>query len=192
MDDRPRDNSQRPRNTRPPRDSRHPEEATSPVALPSHPAGPATYRPVVPFQPTYSSFSPAGEQLSPQREVPTFQITAASQDYTMSRHTGQGPSTATTPRPQQYRLVSPGTPADPRNMTQVSPGFIFVIFPMFASFVCLSCSFPDFPFPPVSTLPLSVRVGVSFLISIFLIISRTLHCKRCMKLTGRYRTTRTS
>ncbi|KAK4936303.1 hypothetical protein LTR10_022780 [Elasticomyces elasticus] len=43
----------------------------------------------------------------------------------MSRRSAHGQGSGTTPRPQHYQLVSPGTPADPRNMTQVSPGFIF-------------------------------------------------------------------
>lgn len=33
------------------------------------------------------------------------------------------------PGPQQYSLVTPGMMRDPRNLSQVSPGFIYVIFP---------------------------------------------------------------
>ncbi|OCT50796.1 hypothetical protein CLCR_07626 [Cladophialophora carrionii] len=36
----------------------------------------------------------------------------------MSRYAGQGPTTVMTTRPQTYQLVSPGTPADPRTMSQ--------------------------------------------------------------------------
>ncbi|KAH0846632.1 hypothetical protein AYO21_11457 [Fonsecaea monophora] len=36
----------------------------------------------------------------------------------MSRSAALGPTTVSTTRPQQYQLVSPGTPADPRSMSQ--------------------------------------------------------------------------
>lgn len=56
--------------------------------------------------------------------------------YDMSRAASSGPTSvsASGSRSQPYQLVSPGTPADPRAMSQVSPGFIFVMFPMFACF----------------------------------------------------------
>jgi hypothetical protein len=58
--------------------------------------------------------------------------------HTMSRHaSSQG-------RSQQYQLVSPGTPADPRAMSQVSPGFIFV------NFLCLCVWLLTPSFPSVS------------------------------------------
>lgn len=47
---------------------------------------------------------------------------------------------------QQYQLMSSGTPADQaRAMSQVSPGFIFVIFPMSSRLLLLRPN-PPFPF----------------------------------------------
>ena len=40
----------------------------------------------------------------------------------------QEDSVYSTPGPQRYQLVSPGTLNDPRTMSQVSPGFIYVTF----------------------------------------------------------------
>jgi hypothetical protein len=40
----------------------------------------------------------------------------------------QDDSVYSSPAPQQYRLVTPGTLNDPRTMSQVSPGFVFVNF----------------------------------------------------------------
>jgi len=45
---------------------------------------------------------------------------------TMGRHSS--PSQSDPTRSQQYQLISPGTSNDPRAMSQVSPGFIFVNF----------------------------------------------------------------
>ena len=150
MDDSSREISQRARGKRPSRepDCRYQKEETGQVPLPSPPAGPATYSPSHPPQAAYTSFSPTAEQSPSPWEIPTFEFTSAPPNYTMSRRSGHGQSSGTTSRPQQYQLISPGTPADPRNMSQVSPGFIFVIFPMFASLVCIySSSLLAFPSP---------------------------------------------
>jgi hypothetical protein len=100
------------------------------ISLPSHPAGRGSHPP-----------SQASSSRTPQQRSPSISL-----DDAMSRHAGPGPTTVTTSRPQQYQLVSPGTPADPRTMSQVSPGFIFVIFPMFA--VALDSIPPYFSFCP--------------------------------------------
>jgi len=42
------------------------------------------------------------------------------------------------PGPQQYTLVTPGMLRDPRNLSQVSPGFIYVIFPKSTIAFCVS------------------------------------------------------
>lgn len=62
---------------------------------------------------------------------------AASED--MSRRTAQASKKTTQPDkpPAQYQLMSSESPADQaRSLSQVSPGFIFVIFPL----SCLYCS----------------------------------------------------
>ena len=60
--------------------------------------------------------------------------------FTMSRHSTQGHDR------HQYQLVTPGQPADPRAMSQVSPGFIFV------NFLCLCAAFASFSLPISSIL----------------------------------------
>ena len=63
----------------------------------------------------------------------------------MSRHSTTSTSSSrhapSSGRGQSYQLVSPGTPTDPRAMSQVSPGFIFVIFLC----PCACCSAHPFP-----------------------------------------------
>lgn len=68
----------------------------------------------------------------------------------MSRHSAQGRDR------HQYQLVTPGQPADPRAMSQVSPGFIFV------NFLCLRAAFPSL-FLPMSTLLQSLSLVSSIL-----------------------------
>jgi hypothetical protein len=91
-------------------------ESSSRISLPSRGSQTPGRRPAPIDSPTSRSSS------NPSPSSPSNDL--------MSRYAGQGPTTVSTTRPQQYQLVSPGTPADPRTMSQVSPGFIFVIFPM--------------------------------------------------------------
>lgn len=121
--------------SRRPQDDRRSASANITTTLPQHPA--AGRNPS--YTSAYSSSTPSqvGEPSTLQYQAPSYPITAAPgypspTQSTMSRHASSG---------QQYQLVSPGTPADPRAMSQVSPGFIFVMFPMFA--ICCWCF--DFP-----------------------------------------------
>lgn len=132
------------RNTRSP-PSRQRGGASGHIALPSHPAGRSSYTPSLPSPGAQPSVpEPLSEQSSSRREPTSFQIPAYPHEQAMSRYATPGPTTVSTSRPQQYQLVSPGTPADPRAMSQVSPGFIFVIFPLFAGVFIF---FNRFPFP---------------------------------------------
>lgn len=76
------------------------------------------------------------------RQAPSSTAYYSLAGHEMSRPASSGPTSIPGSRSQPYQLVSPGTPADPRAMSQVSPGFIFVMFPMFACFVspCLLLS----------------------------------------------------
>ena len=71
----------------------------------------------------------------------------------MARHISQSSSSG---RAGQYQLVSPGTPSDPRAMSQVSPGFIFVNF-----LSLLRCCFSP-AFLPLSYVALSFFFPPSF------------------------------
>ena len=102
-------------------------ELSSRVSLPSHSAARGSQ---TPSQPSLDTYSQQSTSRSSSNQSPSSPF-----DDAMSRHAGSGPTTVATSRPQQYQLVSPGTPVDPRTMSQVSPGFIFVIFPMFAGVV---------------------------------------------------------
>jgi hypothetical protein len=109
--------------------SRDQEDEPRSVTLPQHPAARRN-----PYTSAYNTSTPfqTGEQSTSRVQGTSYPISASPADSTMSRHASSGPTSVPTSRPQQYQLVSPGTPADPRAMSQVSPGFIFVIFPMFA------------------------------------------------------------
>ena len=125
-------------------------EPSSRISLPSHPAERASQTPAYPSPgrqpPTSDPYSRQSTSRSSSNPSPSSPF-----DDPMSRYGGQGPTTVATSRSQQYQLVSPGTPADPRTMSQVSPGFIFVIFPMFAdAFVLISLT--PFPLAPISFL----------------------------------------
>ena len=69
-----------------------------------------------------------GDPAAEISAIPDLEITSETPTLssTMGRHAPQPQGSGT--RSPQYQLVSPGTPADPRAMSQVSPGFIFVIF----------------------------------------------------------------
>jgi len=73
---------------------------------------------------------------------------------TMGRHSS--PSQSGPNRSQQYQLISPGTSNDPRAMSQVSPGFIFV------NFLSLCVDFCTLSFPPTSTLCRTFAVSYVF------------------------------
>lgn len=137
------------------------------VTLPQHPAAGrnSTYTSAYTAAAASNPSGP-GEQSTSRYQGPSYPTSpsaaaaaaAGPQSFTeptMSRHASTGPASVPTSRAQQYQLVSPGTPADPRAMSQVSPGFIFVIFSMFA--ICsFLCPFPGFSdscaccSPPVS------------------------------------------
>jgi hypothetical protein len=112
-------------------------ESSSRISLPSRGSQTPGRRPAPIDSPTSRSSS------NPSPSSPSNDL--------MSRYAGQGPTTVSTTRPQQYQLVSPGTPADPRTMSQVSPGFIFVIFPM-RRVACVVCSLAPFLIALISLL----------------------------------------
>jgi hypothetical protein len=91
---------------------------------------------------------------NPHDHNPATSQIGASQQKTipMSRYSS---STGSDRSPQQFQFVSPGTNADPRAMSQVSPGFIFVIFPLSMFFTALP--------KPLSHRPV---VGISYVISL--------------------------
>ena len=127
MDDLSRENStsSSDRTTRRASSGRQDDDPRS-VTLPRHPAAGRT---PYPSAYTTSTLSQTGEQSTSRTSYP---ISVSPFDATMSRHASSGPTSVPTSKSQQYQLVSPGTPSDPRAMSQVSPGFIFVMFPMFA------------------------------------------------------------
>ena len=87
--------------------------------------------------PSHSFDQPDSHSAQDQQgHTPYFIYPHSTAAYDMSRAASSGPTSvpASGSRSQPYQLVSPGTPADPRAMSQVSPGFIFVMFPMFACF----------------------------------------------------------
>ena len=71
----------------------------------------------------------------------------------MARHISQSSSSG---RSGQYQLVSPGTPSDPRAMSQVSPGFIFVNFLSLLR-CCFSPAFPSLSYVSLSFILLSLH-----------------------------------
>lgn len=152
MDDLSRENSTSSRDKTTRRaSSRNQEDEPRSVTLPRHPAAGRT-----PYTSAYNTSTPsqAGEQSASRTSYP---ISVSPFDSTMSRHASSGPTSVPTSKSQQYQLVSPGTPADPRAMSQVSPGFIFVIFPMFAmALLFIPCSFSFVsqisPLPPLKFL----------------------------------------
>ena len=68
------------------------------------------------------------------------------------------------PRPQQYQLFSPGSASDPRTMSQVSPGFIFVNFPKSLQMIPSPSCFRTEPCvqPPISTNPKQAILGIGW------------------------------
>ncbi|KAK5437913.1 hypothetical protein LTR34_001460 [Exophiala xenobiotica] len=82
------------------------------MARPTHTASRTSYSPS--FSPgAFSNLNPLAEQSTSQTPTTSFALPASTPEYIMPR-----PTTITTSRPQQYQLVSPGTPADPRTMSQ--------------------------------------------------------------------------
>ena len=90
-------------------------------------------------EPTFTSIPPP--------QIPEFPGQSPYLTADMARHISQSSSSGRSP---QYQLVSPGTPSDPRAMSQVSPGFIFVNFLSLrvAAFLLLSLTFPMSRCPP--------------------------------------------
>lgn len=72
-------------------------------------------------------------------------------DMSSYSSSSQEDSVYSSPGPQRYQLVSPGTLNDPRTMSQVSPGFIYV------TFLTRSVCFYTFPFLMI---PLAVCCNV--------------------------------
>jgi hypothetical protein len=66
------------------------------------------------------------EREARQAQEEEQQVPSSMSGYSSS---SQDDSVYSSPAPQQYSLVTPGTLNDPRTMSQVSPGFVFVMFP---------------------------------------------------------------
>ena len=93
-----------------------------------------------------------GEQYPPESSFSSLHDISA---LAMSRH--QSGSNPTPDRNPSIQLLSPESARHPRRMSQVSPGFIFVIFPMSASWIWA----PDFPL----TFSFVFQAPISFLSS---------------------------
>lgn len=143
MDDKHRNASNDPQssqNSRRPSAHHRTGEGTRQVTQSSHPASRTSSTPFAPSLNAFSSSDPQEEKSTIRRPTTSFQVPISTQGNTMSRQTSGNAG-----RSQHYQLVSPGTPADPRTMSQVSPGFVFVIFLCLRVLRCpvlfISCSF---------------------------------------------------